>query len=253
MRVICWNIERGYKAAQVIRLLKQLDADIYLLSELDRGALRSQGVDMLKLIGDTLGLEGKFATEFFEVDKSGGKTGNAVFSRFPIKNYQHISLPAEKVSLHHPLDLLLKRRHGSRQAQTFSVTVKGKSLGIISTHLELLCSGWQHHKLQLEAALLALGETPAIVAGDFNNLDGAIGSALRGNRTINPEVQKVRRWLMAKGLIDPFTDSDTTAGRYGISAKIDWLAASDRLKVVRSDLIRTDASDHACLVVDYDV
>jgi hypothetical protein len=59
-----------------------------------------------------------------------------------------------------------------------------------------------------------------------------------------------RRWLRAKGYIDPYLDTDVTAGKYGIMGKIDWLALKEEFEVKHHDAKQTEFSDHASLLVD---
>ncbi len=40
-----WNIERGYKIAGIIEKLKQIDADVIALQEVDVGCERSGSID----------------------------------------------------------------------------------------------------------------------------------------------------------------------------------------------------------------
>lgn len=40
-----WNIERGYKLQKIVQELKQIDADVIALQEVDIGCERSDSVD----------------------------------------------------------------------------------------------------------------------------------------------------------------------------------------------------------------
>lgn len=40
-----WNIERGYKLEEIVKELKQIDADVIALQEVDIGCERSLSVD----------------------------------------------------------------------------------------------------------------------------------------------------------------------------------------------------------------
>lgn len=40
-----WNIERGYKLDQIVQELKQIDADVIALQEVDIGCERSDSID----------------------------------------------------------------------------------------------------------------------------------------------------------------------------------------------------------------
>lgn len=264
MRVVCWNIERGYRPSEIVDMLRTLDADIYLLYELDRGVKRTKGVDMFQLIGDGLGLTGKYIREFYEIESvwrkiipwggpGGGEIGNAIFSKYPIKNYSVIDLPLKGPLYYRRSTVvpeLFQPRKGCRKAQLFTVTVDGHDLDIVSAHLELWRSNWEHRKQQLEAALQDTSSSRhLLLAGDFNSVQGAVKATFGFPR--QGEVAQLRQWLAAKQLQDPFADWQTTSGRLGIRAKLDWMAASADLQVSAAKLQTTDLSDHACLVVDY--
>ena len=45
IKLLQWNIERGYKLPGIIEALRRLDADIISLQEVDVGCDRSGGVD----------------------------------------------------------------------------------------------------------------------------------------------------------------------------------------------------------------
>lgn len=46
VRIVQWNIERGYKFDEIVQTLKIVDADILLLQEIDVGCDRSGGRDV---------------------------------------------------------------------------------------------------------------------------------------------------------------------------------------------------------------
>lgn len=45
LRTMQWNIERGYKLEQIVQELKQIDADVIALQEVDIGCERSDSID----------------------------------------------------------------------------------------------------------------------------------------------------------------------------------------------------------------
>lgn len=264
MRVVCWNIERGYDPAAIASYLKSLKGDIYMLYELDRGVKRTKKVDMYKIIQDSLGLNGRYVREFYEIESpwrrivpwggpGGGETGNAFFSSFPIQGYGVKELPKQSPLLYERTTLipeLFQPRKGCRKSQHFQVTVNSKTITFISSHLELWRSGWEHRREQLAAAVGPYAESDRlVVAGDFNCVEGAIVSKIGRNRTA--EVGKVREWLYRRGLNDPFNNEQVTSGRWGINAKLDWIAATKNMKITGYHSEKTDLSDHDCLIVDY--
>lgn len=66
MKIVSWNVERGYHPKDTINFLKGLKADVYLLTEIDRGNKRTKNIDFFKLLSQGLEMKGKFAREFKE-------------------------------------------------------------------------------------------------------------------------------------------------------------------------------------------
>lgn len=46
LRIVQWNIERGYELAKIIQILKEVNADVLALQEIDIGCERSQKADV---------------------------------------------------------------------------------------------------------------------------------------------------------------------------------------------------------------
>jgi endonuclease/exonuclease/phosphatase family metal-dependent hydrolase len=90
LRLVQWNIERGYKLAEIIALLLAQDADVIALQELDIGCARSGWNDNLRSIAAALKMNAHFVAEFKELYsplrpadcQGGGVHGNALLSRF---------------------------------------------------------------------------------------------------------------------------------------------------------------------------
>ncbi len=264
MRIVSWNIERGYHPHAIVKQLQDLKADVYLLYELDRGNKRTHGVDMFTMIKEGLGLAGEYVREFKEIDSvwrriipwggpGGGEIGNAIFSRYSILNYHSIELPTQSPLIYQRTTLipeLFQPRLGCRQAQIFEIETECGRLTVASAHLELWRAGWKHRLKQLDTVIQQINSKNVILAGDFNNIGGALRASLLRDHG-SGEVRHIRQWLKKQALTDPFDDIDTTCGRFGIKAKIDWIAGSATLKIEAVRLIHTALCDHSCLVVDY--
>ena len=105
VRVMAWNIERGYRLASVIASLRHEAADVLLLSEVDVGCARSQMVDVGAEIAAALGMCLVFATEKIRVNESAsedlvgdadaydGVEGLAILSSFDVVDAKAVFLP----------------------------------------------------------------------------------------------------------------------------------------------------------------
>jgi len=104
VRVMAWNIERGYRLASVIAALRRERADALLLSEVDVGCARSQMVDVGAEIAAALGMCLVFATEKIcvnddagsgpgDADAFDGVEGLAILSSFDVIDADALFLP----------------------------------------------------------------------------------------------------------------------------------------------------------------
>ncbi|KAF9117614.1 hypothetical protein BGW39_002004 [Mortierella sp. 14UC] len=97
IRCLQWNIERNYKADEILATLAELDADILCIQEIDIGCHRSgHDRDHFLEICKSQGLYGGFVPEFWELehpgrkdrDQGGGVHGNAILSRWPVNGFR---------------------------------------------------------------------------------------------------------------------------------------------------------------------
>ncbi|KAI7865654.1 hypothetical protein BDF14DRAFT_1822086, partial [Spinellus fusiger] len=92
LKVLQWNVERNYESKAIQDTLLALDADVFVLQEIDIGCRRSQSKDHFKTLCETLGMKGGFVCEFVEIDSpcrsprdaGGGVHGNAILSKYDI-------------------------------------------------------------------------------------------------------------------------------------------------------------------------
>ncbi|EIE25249.1 hypothetical protein COCSUDRAFT_40556 [Coccomyxa subellipsoidea C-169] len=98
IRLVQWNIERGYELHKIIEELKQLDADAIALQEIDIGCERSGRVDTGVAIAEALQLNYVFLCEFEELhselrdarSQGGGVHGNGILSKFNLTDCRAI-------------------------------------------------------------------------------------------------------------------------------------------------------------------
>ena len=177
IRIICWNIERGYRLEEIIRLFKtKLQADVYILQEVDRGAKRTEYRNVAREIAEALEMNYAFAIEFEELKQGrGGEPayhGQAILSRYPIN-------PRLLRFKHQPHDWSrdpFQRRNGGRQALFAEIAVGENRVLIANTHLESRADDKNQARQAEEIvdyyrANYEVGG-PVIVAGDLNTGSG---------------------------------------------------------------------------------
>jgi endonuclease/exonuclease/phosphatase family metal-dependent hydrolase len=235
MRVLVYNVHAGKDAAgvdnleRVADLVRETNADVVLLQEVDRGTRRSGNVDQ----PDALARRTGFAVAFGKtLDYDGGEYGIAVLSRWPITQQALVRLPVEPPQ---------QRSGGSyepRGAQRVTIRAPGGDLALINTHLD--ASREDHYRRQEIRTVLAVARDAApmvLVGGDFNSTpESEVQGAVRQGG--------VRDAWVVCGKGDGFTyPADVPVKR------IDYLYLTGAATCRRAEVLETAASDHRPLLV----
>jgi endonuclease/exonuclease/phosphatase family metal-dependent hydrolase len=171
LTVVSWNIAQGTRYDQIRDTLAQLDADIYLLQEVDMSVRRSGYREVARdLANDLGGLNWVFAGEFQELGQSRrdipALTGQAVLSRYRIQNAFALRF-RNQARFRWRLDPF-QPRLGGRMA------LRAESGGILlyNAHLESAKNDQfrlkQVDEMVIDHLRLGIADRPVIFAGDFN-------------------------------------------------------------------------------------
>ena len=238
VRVLVYNIHAGKDAGgadnleRVAALIAETDADVILLQEVDRGTMRSGGVDQLAELERRTGFHGAFGRT---LDYQGGEYGIAVLSRWPIRSDTLIALPVVPAQ---------ERAGGSyepRGALRVVVARTGRDVAVVNTHLD--ASGDDHYRRQeVESVRRIAADVRAshawtVVGGDFN--------AEPGTPTI--------RALLGDGWQDAWAvcgggDALTYPAAAPVK-RIDYLFIPDGFGCTDARVIETTTSDHRPVLV----
>ena len=160
LRVLTYNIHIGrgldgrYDLARIARVIREADADLVALQEVDRGTRRSQGDDQAAELARLLPGYTPFFAQAMPHD--GGSYGVCVLSRLPVQSTRAVSLPGGGGC-------------GPRAAAVLEVSFAGAPLTFVGTHLENANREMRLRQAQaLEAAVPLAPDARAILAGDFN-------------------------------------------------------------------------------------
>ncbi len=177
LRLVTYNVhkcigglDRRYAPHRVYAAIEAHEPDILLLQEVDDGAARSNQDRQVDLLGDLLGL--RHRAWFPNVTlRGGGAYGNAIISRFPLTESNNIDLTIagrkRRSVLHARCRVRLPHATHSRTVHLFDL------------HLGLSAA---ERRRQLERFLASLPfarlhhRTPIVVAGDFNDVWGTLGT-----------------------------------------------------------------------------
>ena len=283
VKIIQWNIERGYKLKEIIALLEKEDADIIALQEIDIGCARSGWKDTGLEIAQALGMNYVFVCEFNELysplrpalTQGGGVHGNGILSRF---SHCHTDTVSHAASFDWPNRGHEKKepRTGSRFSVATEVQLPEGPLLVYSAHFEVFAgiharvASWKEIVADAESRRHRTKPSPTpehqIVLGDFNTLAHGI-ARLSSAYSQDPLRWGSLGWTEAEwwvgrvllspdtnpsGFFDPFDAyADVTLWNYSgwFQGKLDWmlmrgLTPQGKLVVGNHDYA---ASDHKLL------
>lgn len=226
LRVMTFNIHHAegvdgvLDVARIAALIRETQADVVGLQEVDRGAERTGRRDLLKEIADLAGMRFVFGKN---IDLQGGDYGNALLTTRPIVSEGNKLLPTTG---------------GGEQRGVLQVVldVAGTQVLVLTTHLDHRREDPQRVASAdaIAATIQAWGEGPVVAMGDFNDVPGSpTYTRLAGLLT---DV-----WA-ALGQGDGFTIPVESPTR-----RIDWILVRG-LEPVRADVVTTKASDHLPVV-----
>ena len=181
--VVAWNIERGRMFEGILETLKTHDKlkekDVYLLTELDYGMIRSGNQFVAQEIAQDLKLNYAFAPVYIALQKGSGIEsalegenthsihGLAMFSKFPLKNVHAVDLPNGKDKM-----IGKEKRIGYLRALIADVEHPAGTFRAVTIHTDAHSSR-KHREKQVRIVLEhleKLPKLPTIVGGDFNTV-----------------------------------------------------------------------------------
>jgi endonuclease/exonuclease/phosphatase family metal-dependent hydrolase len=282
VRVMSWNIGRGYHPDRIADAIGTVRPDIVCLQEVDWNNDRTGRCDVLQHLAERTNMFGVFGIEFLELQApgrtrrsaGGGAIGNALLCRTPPVTTFRIELPsvldwehgAENGRLPEKVrrSLRRERRIGSRFGLAAEFAFRGSRLLVCSAHFEDKFGGVSGRFQQYQSVLQAMDrrsrtDTTIIVAGDFNTFDSRLARLVvpdtdvtalgRPDGVTEAEWWK-RRLLPPTGFVDPFAaDAWTFQIAAVFRAKLDWITLKNG--VVRNCGIGPFASsDHRPIWAD---
>ncbi len=146
----------GEDLAAIAEVLQRIQPDLAALQEVDRGTRRAEQRDVAAELGKQLGLHTVFSPA---IRTSGGEYGNALLSRWPLTEAQHIALP----------DIPDRERRSMVIARVEIPDRQGGPLRLAGTHFDHN-SGDTNRVLQARAVLKEVQRDglPLLLGGDFN-------------------------------------------------------------------------------------
>lgn len=178
-RFVAWNIERGAEIDAQIEALRSdpylREADVLLITEADMGMARSGNREVAQEMASALGMYYAFSPCYLNLVKGSGVEyevegenalglhGNAILSRYPLRN-------PRSIVLQNGIDKMRGRekRIGSQKAVAACIGFPEKEITAVAMHLDAH-STQGHRRKQMREVLAALEPgIPAVLGGDWN-------------------------------------------------------------------------------------
>lgn len=268
IKLLSWNIERGYEPKSIIDYIKNENPSIICLQEVDWNNKRTDEKDVLGFIAEELKMNGYFLTEFIEIEspkrskvlQGGGVHGNAILSKIQPKKVFGVNLPVE-----YDWGNSVQKRIGSRNAICAEFNIANRRVVICSTHLEDKVSNPIRRIVQFDKLYKKLendGYEHMIIAGDMNTIYNRISGLFNFSDPIIKDGKKIKQsekvywsnnFLKSLGLSDPFKKSDWTLKKHFIyKEKLDWIILKN-IAVNDKGVGGFNTSDHKPLWITIDI
>ena len=196
LRFASYNIFHGgradYDISKIAKNITDNHIDIVGIQEVDRGTLRSGGIDILKELSDFSGYP--YYAFFKTIDYSGGEYGVAVLSRYPILSSEKILLKSEGTE---------QRALGITQ-----IDIGERRISFLVTHLTFRNENARKGQLSQLAEILEK-KSEFVLTGDFNTSDLGALDGMRGISRVNRREQPTVTFPDGARCIDNIVYSDS--------------------------------------------
>eukprot|EP01105_Mastigella_eilhardi_P011045 TRINITY_DN2549_c0_g1_i1.p1 TRINITY_DN2549_c0_g1~~TRINITY_DN2549_c0_g1_i1.p1 ORF type:complete len:357 (-),score=124.30 TRINITY_DN2549_c0_g1_i1:32-958(-) len=182
LRVVQWNIERGYQLQKIREQLLALDADLISVQEVDVHCERSGWVDVGVELAQSLHMNYAFVCEFEELhsplrsahDQGGGVHGNAILSRYDFKEIRGVKHSCQPVDWYRDGAEYREPRRGHRYWLSVVLSCPTCEILCYCVHFEVFC-GIKARVCQLadvfaDARQLEVKYPRQLLVGDLNTM-----------------------------------------------------------------------------------
>ena len=227
IRIVTWNIERGLQFSRILEFLRDAEADLILLQEVDMKSRRTRYRDVACELAQSLRINYSFGIEFQELSEGTSSSpachGQATLSPWPLSNGRTIRFRHQsnfwKPHWYLPPLEPLQRRLGGRIALVSEALIYGQKLVSYNLHLESrgdvvirLEQLWE----TLEDAKRFTESSRVVLAGDFNMNAGNASAGM---------------FLHSAGFMDavrlPSVPTTPVRGLFQAGRSIDWIYISE--------------------------
>lgn len=239
VRVMVYNIHAGKDAAGVdnlagvAALVRETNADLVLLQEVDQGTRRSGNTDQPAVLAERTGFHVAFGSA---LDYDGGKYGVAILSRWPIASDTLFHLPVD------PPQARAGGSHEPRGALRAEIVSPHGRITVFTTHIDASAEDhWRRQEARIVGTLVATARRSnplVLLGGDLNSTpESAVQQELRATGLRDAHAECGR----GEGLTYP---ADSAVKR------IDYLYLTGAIRCVTAEVLVTRVSDHRPVIIE---
>lgn len=239
-----WNVLYKEKADNILSFVKKIDPDILCCQELTLDSHFNPGRNIPAEIAKQMSADYEYCEALKTEDEKTHEyvtMGNAIFSKFPIVGRRHVfvqkvELPPESAELE------------NRVYVETILDINGYSLKVATVHLSYVPHFTMTEKKLVEAEELykatAENTKQFVLTGDMNALPGSdiINQLSAGLVNAGPDFEQ-KTWTTK-----PFSYAGFEAN--DLNWRLDYIFTTKDIKVLSSQIIKTDFSDHLPILAE---
>lgn len=223
IRVMQYNVKNcdlGEKIDEVAEEIKKEAPQVVCLQELDWGADRSDGLEILKLLAQKVSMNYMF---YPTIHFRGGLYGIGIMSVYPLENCVILPLAVEK-------------GEEGRTLAKAQIRVNDTVIDIFNTHLSFESVESRQNQLSVLNAATS-NSAHFILCGDFNINDFSELKVLENAQAVNNAQTDYQTYIPSADEADLFLG-------------IDNILTANSMHIQNSYMVKTQVSDHNMLVAD---
>lgn len=232
--------ERAARLARIALILRQLDADVVVLNEVDFRSSWSGGLNQAEVLARAAGYPTLVQQTNYDVRLPFASFwfGNVLLTRLPVRGVERLAIPP-----HRRIERILV---GAKRASLVRLDTGDGPVDVVPVHLEPRSEATRLGAVPVFAAAREREPAPMILAGDFNTSPAGWPGA--ADRTAVSELLE-RGWRSPRALGPP-GPREWTFETFDLARAIDWVLVEPPLRAARARVIRGvgELSDHAPVV-----
>lgn len=242
IKVLQWNIWYKEKIENVVKLIKELDADIVCLQELGIDCKFNSSVpNTAEYIKDAIGYNSFFyKAQQWEENDTLDAIGNGIFSRFPFSNTSF-------TYVQEPLVDSNDYSHEGRVYLEVEVHIDNMKLVIGTTHLsytdKFIITEDKKQEVDKLVAVIKEKKSNYIFTGDLNSIPDSYVISEISKYLINagPDFRQ-NTWTTKSFDYKGFKEDK-------LNWRLDYIFTAKDVQVISSEIVKTDYSDHLPILI----